>query len=140
MTRVLYLPDECTVVQLEVKTSPAQLCAAINAGMRPLGALRNGPPGRLTAHEMAGTVIIAPVLKQVQIKPPARSSTGLSRRQIQVHELATRGLSSGEIALMLHLSRRTVNYHLNQVKNRLQKSENRPSEMTPIPLKFEADE
>ena len=140
MTRVLYLPDECTVVQLEVKTPPAQLCAAINAGMRPLGALRNAAPGRLTAHEMAGTVIIAPVLKQVQTKPPARSSTGLSRRQIQVHELAARGLSSGEIALMLHLSRRTVNYHLNQVKNRLQKSEARPPEMTPMPLQFDKED
>lgn len=140
MTRVLYLPDDSTVVQLEVKTSSTQLCAAINAGMRPLNALRNGPPGRLTAHEMAGTVIIAPVFKQVPVKPPARSANGLSRRQIQVHELAARGLSSGEIALMLHLSRRTVNYHLNQVKNRLQKCETLQSEMTPIPLKFDAED
>jgi DNA-binding CsgD family transcriptional regulator len=49
-----------------------------------------------------------------------------------VHELAIRGLTSGEIAVMLHLSRRTVNYHLNQVKNRMHLGEIPQAELFPM--------
>jgi DNA-binding CsgD family transcriptional regulator len=133
MTRLLYLPDDTTVIQLEVEISPSQLCAAVNAGMRPLAVLRNAPPGKLTANEMGGTVIVAPApsgkrSNSAKTTPPA---SGLSRRQAQVHELSVRGLTSGEIAVMLHLSRRTVNYHLNQVKNRIHPGEIPQAELFP---------
>jgi len=140
MTRLLYLPDDVTVIQLEVETAPSQLCAAVNAGMRPLAVLRDAPPGRLTASEIGRTVIIAPMVKQNNPPKAAWSPAGLSRRQIQVHELSIRGLTSGEIAMMLHLSRRTVNYHLNQVKNRLRFGELPQVKNMPLPLKFERDE
>jgi len=48
----------------------------------------------------------------------ANFKADLSKRQAQVLELSARGLTSGEIAVILHLSRRTVNYHLSQVKDR----------------------
>lgn len=123
MTRLLYLPDDVTVIQLEVETPAEQLCATINAGIRPLDCLRSAPPGRLSASQLGQTVIVAPLAKRNSSPQKEVSSTGLSRRQAQVHELAVRGLTSGEIAVMLHLSRRTVNYHLNQVKNRLRLSD-----------------
>lgn len=130
MTRLLYLPDDATVIQLEVELSPSQLCAAVNAGMRPLPILRNAPPGKVTASELGGTVIVAPFTKKATAKT-TRSGSGLSRRQAQVHDLSIRGLSSGEIAVMLHLSRRTVNYHLNQVKNRLRLEGTTHSQLNP---------
>lgn len=136
MTRLLYLPDDDTVIQLDVELNPSQLCAAVNAGMRPLPILRSAPPGKLSASEMGGTVIVAPMMKRIVPGKNNLSPAGLSRRQAQVHELSTRGLTSGEIAVMLHLSRRTVNYHLNQVKNRLRLAELPQGEMTPIPFKF----
>jgi len=136
MTRLLYLPDDATVIQLEVEMNPAQLCSAINAGMRPLPVLRNAPPGKLSASQIGGTVIVAPTHKRVSPGKPLQPSTGLSRRQAQVHELNVRGLTSGEIAVMLHLSRRTVNYHLNQVKNRLRTGELPQAEMLPMLLNF----
>ena len=117
MTRLLYLPDDTTVIQLETDLPAAQLCAAVNAGLRPLPILRAAPPGKLTASEVGATVVIAPAARST----PARSR--LSRRQTQVSELAARGFSSGEIAALLQLSRRTVNYHLNQVKNRVRGGE-----------------
>jgi DNA-binding NarL/FixJ family response regulator len=118
MTRLLYLPDDATVIQLEEDLTPSQLSAAINAGMRPLAVLKSAPPGKLSASQVGSTVIIAPAPKRIRA---ARHSTKskLSRRQAQVVELTARGLSSGEIALLLHIAQRTVNYHLNQVKSHM---------------------
>lgn len=131
MTRLLYLPDDATVIQLEVDMPAAQLCAAVNAGIRPLPVLRSAPPDRLTASEMGGSVVVAPVAPKTTPNKRAHKTAGLSRRQSQVHELAIRGLTSGEIAVMLHLSRRTVNYHLNQVKNRMHLGEIPQAELFP---------
>jgi DNA-binding CsgD family transcriptional regulator len=139
MTRLLYLPDDATVIQFEVEISASQLCAAVNAGMRPVPVLRNAPAERLTAHQMAGTVIVAPAALQAAALKPEQKISGLSRRQAQVHDLSSRGLTSGEIAVMLHLSRRTVNYHLNQVKNRLRGGECAQPPMRMMPLKFKED-
>ena len=136
MTRLLYLPDDVTVIQLEVETPPERLCASINAGLRPVECLRNAPPGRLTASQLGGTVVVAPSQKRSAALKKDRPPCGLSRRQAQVHELAVRGLTSGEIAIMLRLSRRTVNYHLNQVKNRLRDEQVPGSGNLPLPLNF----
>jgi len=118
MTRLLYLPDDATVIQLEVDLSAAELVAAVNAGLRPLPILRTAPAGRLTASQVNATVVIAP---QRAAGRPRRGSTStdLTRRQRQVLELQTRGFNSAEIAAMLNLSRRAVNYHLNQVRQRI---------------------
>ena len=117
MTRLLYLPDDATVIQLEVELTPAELSAAVNAGMRPVPALKSAPPGKLTAIQAGSTVIVTPGEK----KSSSVEKDAISKREAQVLELSTRGLSTGEIALLLHLSRRTVNYHLSNVKERLRK-------------------
>jgi DNA-binding CsgD family transcriptional regulator len=138
MTRLLYLPDDATVIQLEVDIPASQLCAAVNAGIRPLPVLRNAPPEKLFANEMGSTVIVAPAAQRTTPLKRSHTHTGLSRRQTQVHELSIRGLTSGEIAVMLHLSRRTVNYHLNQVKNRMRQGEIPQAEL--FPISFSSDE
>jgi DNA-binding NarL/FixJ family response regulator len=140
MTRLLYLPDDTTVIQLDVETQPSQLSAAINAGMRPLPILQKAPPGKLSASVLGGTVIVAPLVKKETANQSKPTSSGLSRRQAQVHDLTVRGLTSGEIAVMLHLSRRTVNYHLNQVKNRLRQSDLPQKELRPLAFDFNAED
>ncbi len=118
MTRLLYLPDDATVIQLEVELSPAELVTAVNAGMRPLPVLRNIPTGKLTACQLDSTVIIAPLHSASRPrKNPVKIE--LTRRQKQVLELSTRGFNTMEIAGMLSISRRAVNYHLNQARTRL---------------------
>jgi DNA-binding CsgD family transcriptional regulator len=118
MTRLLYLPDESTVIQLEVDLTPAELMTAVNAGMRPLPVLRSGPPGKLTACQVNTTVVIAPLRNPIHTGKKSTESQ-LTRRQKQVFELSNRGFTTLEIAGMLSLSRRAVNYHLNQARNRL---------------------
>ena len=118
MTRLLYLPDDATVIQLEVDLTPAELLSAVNAGLRPLPILRSAPPGRLSAAQVNTTVVIAPARPRGRPRVSTDKSD-LTRRQHQVLELNSRGFSSDEIAGMLNLSRRTVNYHLNQVRRRI---------------------
>lgn len=119
MTRLLFLPDENTVIQLEVEGDASQWVATINSGARPLPFLTSLPPGKLTASEFGSTVVVVPGVEKRTRVGGEVEGTVLSRRQLQVHELAVRGLSSGEIALLLRISRRTVNYHLNQARARI---------------------
>ena len=118
MTHLLYLPDDATVIQLEIDLSPAELVAAVNAGLRPLPILRGAPAGKLTATKVNATVIVAPVRHPGRPRRAAER-TDLTRRQRQVLELSSRGFTSAEIAGMLDLSRRAVNYHLSQVRKRI---------------------
>jgi DNA-binding NarL/FixJ family response regulator len=117
MTRLLYLPDDATVIQLETDLTPSQLTSAVNAGMRPIAALKAAPPGPLNAIQAGKTVIVIPTESQSF----SAEKAALTQRQAQIFELSLRGLSSGEIALLLHLSIRTVNYHLNKAKALLRK-------------------
>ena len=119
MTRLLYLPDDATVIQLEVELTPSQLATAINTGMRPVPVLKNAHPGKLTAIQAGTTVIVTPWNEEFN----STEKPDLSKRQAQILELSLRGLSSGEIALLLHLSVRTVNYHLGKVKERLRRED-----------------
>jgi len=64
MTRLLYLPDDATVIQLETEMTPSQLAAAVNAGMRPITALKTAPPGPLNAIQTGKTVIVIPAESQ----------------------------------------------------------------------------
>ncbi len=118
MTRLLYLPDDATVIQLEVDLAPDELVAAVNAGLRPLPILRSAPAGKFSVFQVNSTVVIAPARSRGRPRT-SPEKTDLTRRQRQVLELSTRGFSSDEIAAMLDLSRRTVNYHLNQVRRRV---------------------
>ena len=93
MTRLLYLPDDATVIQLEVEITPSQLTAAVNAGMRPLAVLKSAPPGKLSAIHAGTTVIIIPGGEPISCK----NKSELSKRQAQVFELSARGLSTGEV-------------------------------------------
>lgn len=118
MTRLLYLPDDTTVVQLDVDLNASELVTAIHAGLRPLPFLRDSPAGKFIACQMNATVVVAP---QRAPGRPRKTSlrADLTQRQRQVLDLSTRGFTSAEIAEMLNLSRRAVNYHLNQLRARI---------------------
>jgi DNA-binding CsgD family transcriptional regulator len=118
MTRLLYLPDDATVIQLEVSLTPAELTAAVNAGLRPIPLLRASPAARLTASQVNNTVIVAPLRGRGR-PPKTPAAADLTRRQRQVTELSAKGFTSQEIAEMLGISRRAVNYHLSQVRARV---------------------
>jgi DNA-binding CsgD family transcriptional regulator len=118
MTRLLYLPDDATVVQLDVDLAPAELVAAVNAGLRPLPILRNAPAGKFTACQVNATVVIAPARPRGR-PPSSLDKPDLTRRQRQVLELKSIGFTTAQIAESLGISRRSVSYHLGQLRQKL---------------------
>lgn len=118
MTRLLYLPDDATIIQLDVNIPPRQLTAAVNAGLTPVPQLSaNGQ--KLSASLVGNTVIVFPSrLHDHPVKSNLRHT--LTHRQGQVLELAMSGYSSVQIANIMGISRRTVTYHLKGIKSLIQ--------------------
>ena len=123
MTRLLYIPDDITLIQLDVEISPRQLAAAINAGLHPIQALKDNNE-KLHASQIGNTVIVSPRRHRGHPVQPLKQDN-LTRRQLQVLELASNGYSNIEIAKQLGISRRTVSYHLQGIKAQI-KSTPRP--------------
>lgn len=124
MTRLLYLPDDQTVIQIEVEMTARQLAVAVNAGLRPVPLLQNAPIGKLTANILGNTVIVAPAGKRGRRTSSTTQGSQLTRRQRQVLELTSLGFTNVEIATTLGLSRRTVSYHLTHLRRRLHDQSN----------------
>jgi len=119
MTRLLFLPDDLTVVQVEVEITARQLVAAINSGLRPLPLLRDAPFVKLVANLLGNTVVVAPAVKRGRPPRNAPLKTRLTRRQRQVLELKSIGFTTAEIAVTLGISRRSVSYHMVQLREKL---------------------
>ncbi len=76
-----------------------------------------------------GTATIAPLAASVSNSSSTNPATlthpaGLTAREIEVLRLVARGLTSGEIALELKISEKTVGHHLTHIFNKTS-SENR---------------
>lgn len=115
MTRLLYLPDDVSLIQMDVEINARQLAAAVNAGLRPVPVLEPITE-KLIACQIGNTVIVSPGLENGR---PTRllQQDSLTPRQKQVLELASSGYSTSEISKIMNISRRTVSYHLKCVKN-----------------------
>jgi non-specific serine/threonine protein kinase len=51
--------------------------------------------------------------------PEASSVSGLTKRQLEIAGLVADGLTNRETAALLHISERTVEGHLEQIRNKL---------------------
>lgn len=78
------------------------------------------------AHPLAVALGVRPVLarmatleQRLVAAPRARGHGGLSAREVEVLRLAAEGLTDGQIAARLSISRRTVGQHLSSIYTRL---------------------
>ena len=62
------------------------------------------------------------------VRPPSRPSHGLTRREVQVLQLAARGLSTADIAAELFISAKTADHHIQHVYTKIGVS-SRPAAM-----------
>jgi len=111
MTRLLFLPDEQTLMVLDSPQPAAELVECVNQGRwvppPPFDGV-NGASLAATLHatRQGRTVIISPFL------PLAEIHRLLKPRQRQILLLLAHGLSNKEIAVKLKLHPRTVALHI----------------------------
>jgi len=121
MTRLIYIPDESSLILLDSPLNADALVESVKKGLwNPPGTTAENPPGRLQAVALGGTVVISTSRWQ---KTPPRAwhsrKPGLPHRQRQVLQGLAEGLTTTQIAARLHIHPRTVEHHINAIKIRL---------------------
>ena len=117
MTKILFLPNDQTLILLNSPLPPEALAAAAQSGEwrppPPYDALT--PPGAaLQAVCQDGLVMLLPGSPT----HPAAPDSPLSPRQQEVLQALADGLTTKEIAFRLGLSHRTVSMHIAALKTR----------------------
>jgi DNA-binding NarL/FixJ family response regulator len=107
MTRLLFLPDDETLVVLDSSLAAGDLVERVNHGQwMPPSPYDRVNPAILYATRQGRTVIISPCL------PVAEIHHLLKPRQRQILLLLAHGLTNKEIAVRLKLHPRTVALHI----------------------------
>ena len=115
---------EIPVVMLTVEDSQETVVEALRAGANGY-LLKNTPIDRLIRAvqeaSSGGTLLPAPVATKVlaHFEPDALAEHGMTKREIQVLQLLSTGMQTGEIAEELNLSFHTVDNHLRKVYRKL---------------------
>lgn len=124
MTRLIFIPDENTLIVMESPLTADELMHSIHSGLwsPPTTSRMAGlqPTEGLQATRI-GSVVIASYPPHLSGKP-ARSrnhTANLSRRQQQVLQGIADGLTTRQIAARLNLHPRTVQMHIDALKTRL---------------------
>ena len=119
MTRILFLPDEQTMLVIDSNLPATQLVQAINSG-------RWQPPVDLPAHnaDHAGLKAVYLTARILAVIPAGRASTlqspvRLTRRQLQVLQCIVKGMTAKQIARQLGLHPNTTAMHIANLKKRL---------------------
>ncbi len=119
MTRLLFLPDDETLLVLDLPLAAGALVECVNQGRwtpPPLDTPRN-PAAALQATRQGRTVIVTP-RQPLDLGAPALDKLRclLKPRQRQVLLLLAQGYSNKEIAAQLGLHPRTVAMHIAALK------------------------
>ena len=121
MTRLLFLPDDQTLVVLDSPLAAGDLVNCVNQGQwTPPPPYDAGDASALHATRLGGqggTVIVTPHLPFDLTEPALDEIRRLLKpRQRQVLQLLAHGLSNKEIAVQLNLHPRTVAMHIATLK------------------------
>ena len=120
MTRLLYLPDDHTVISQESPLSPADLQIAVEMGAwKPPIQPESGD--RLIALTTGGLVIVMPetLAAGLSFLQSKRQGIWFTKHQHKVLEGMAEGLSVSQIAHDMGISERQVRRHIKNIKDRL---------------------
>jgi len=119
MTRILFLPDEQTMLVIDSSLPAAQLVQAINSGSwQPpvdLPAHSADHPGLKAVYLTARILAVIPAGRASALQLPVR----LTRRQLQVLQCIVRGMTAKQTARQLGLHPNTTAMHIANLKKRL---------------------
>lgn len=120
MTRILFLPDEQTMLMIDSHLPAAQLAQAINNGIWQ-------PPESIAVADRTEYMTLRAVFlnaRIIAVIPADRASllqapVRLTRRQLQVLQCIVRGMTAKQIARRLGLHPNTTALHIANLKKRL---------------------
>ncbi len=120
MTRLLFLPDENTLILLNSPMKPDELVDSVEKNLwNPPAPYHETSHQRLQAVKLGTVVLISEAPRQKTHQARRRMGVNLTRRQMQVLQGLAEGLTTHQIAVRLKLHRRTVDFHVNALKTRL---------------------
>lgn len=128
MTRILFLPDDRTILQFDSAEPAEDLASAVNAGRwLPPEPYRSGfgldrRENRLRASRQGSLVVV--MLSAGGAEPAggplnAEGRPLLSKRTLEVLHGLAEGLTTRQIAARLGVTPRMVQYHVSEIKRRL---------------------
>ncbi len=125
MTRMIFFPGEGSCVVMDSPLTAKALARAVNNGEwtlpAPFGFLNPDPNGGASFNAICRNEIVVVTLNQPvnTLAADARQAgkpLRVSVRQHQVLVALSEGLSTGQIALRLNISERTVQYHASKIR------------------------
>lgn len=131
MTRIIFLPDDHTLLQLEAPEGADELVEAVNAGRwrppEPYGAFfaAAGDGNPFCAARQGGLVVVmlsrkaAAAIGLSMGAPQVERNPAFSPRQMEVLHRLAEGQTTRQIAAGLRLTPRMVQYHVSEIKRRL---------------------
>lgn len=120
MTRLLFLPDEETLLMLESPLPADELTLAVQSGRwQPPEAFTGGRQLALRAIRQGPLVLVFPVGAQADETVAPSGEIHLSRRQKEVLQALAEGQTTRQIAVRLKVMPHTVKYHVAMLKKSL---------------------
>lgn len=119
MTRLLFLPDEHTLIQLDSPLAPEDLIQSVQNGLWIPPEPYHESRRRLQAAKLGTTVVIGRFFGPEPGAARPRAGVRLTYRQRQVLHGLAEGLTTRQLAARLKVNHRTVEHHVNLLKIRL---------------------
>lgn len=124
MARLLFLPDDCTIIVLDMQGENEELVAQVNRGdwqpPAPYDSWAAAGGLKLCAAIFGAVVIVTTSgIPAETLSGEARQGMQLSRRQWEVLQGVAEGLTNSQIAARLGVDRRTVTHHVTMLKMKL---------------------
>ncbi len=117
MTRILFLPDDRTILQFDSNETAEELVSAVNAGRwLPPEPFRGENPLRASRQ---GALVVVMLARGEPAPGDAGDSPTFSPRMQEVLLSLSEGLTTRQIAARLGLTPRMVQYHVSEIKRRL---------------------
>jgi len=127
--QVLLSEQQCKIIMLTISRSEEDLFGAIAAGAEGY-LLKNAEPEELRKailQVVSGRSVLAPevtqpILRAVAGTGPVTADRGISKREVEVLECLSRGLTTSQIATQLYVSENTVKTHIRHILEKLDAS------------------
>ena len=126
---VLLPTEKCRIIMLTISRQEEDLFGAINAGAEGY-LLKNAEPEDLrrailqvaTGKSVLAPEVTQPIMRAIANAGPPAGDKGISKREIDVLDALSKGLTTAQIASLLFVSENTIKTHIRHILEKLDAS------------------